>query len=147
MYTPAVLEGDIVLLIPQIHLCLYHLDDAKLLEPTGQLTDCHGCPAYVCPEMLQPGSYSGKVADIWSLGINIYTLLVGHYPLFDTNPRLIVPKNGFILPSENSFPDPMPSFLATEHVRSTTKGAERQRKLGVSFSVCLQRLREDGGGE
>ena len=116
----------------------------KLLEPTGQLTDCHGCPAYVCPEMLQPGSYSGKVADMWSLGINIYTLLVGHYPLFDTNPRLIVSKNGFIPSFRKLVPRPH-ALIPGYRTRSTT--AERQRKLGVSFSVCLQRLREDGGGE
>jgi len=73
-------------------LCLHHLDDAKLLDPTGQLTDRHGCPAYVCPEMLQPGSYSGKAADMWSLGIILYTLLVGHYPFFDTNPQTLFSK-------------------------------------------------------
>jgi len=95
MYTPAVLEGDTVLLIPQIH-SMSASPGWCLLEPTGQLTNCHGCPAYVCPEMLQPGSYSGKAADMWSLGITIYTLLVSHYPLFDTNQRLIVSKNGFV---------------------------------------------------
>ena len=73
-------------------LSLRYLDDAKLLDPSGQLTDRHGCPAYVCPEMLQPGSYSGKAADMWSLGIILYTLLVGHYPFFDTNPQTLFSK-------------------------------------------------------
>ena len=42
--------------------------------------------------MLQPGSYSGKAADMWSLGIILYTLLVGHYPFFDTNPQTLFSK-------------------------------------------------------
>ena len=37
--------------------------------------------------MLQPGSYSGRAADLWSLGVILYTLLVGNYPFFDSNPQ------------------------------------------------------------
>ena len=42
-----------------------------------QLSERHCCPAYACPEMLQPGKYSGKAADIWSLGVILSTLLEG----------------------------------------------------------------------
>ena len=42
--------------------------------------------------MLQPGSYSGRAADLWSLGVILYTLLVGHYPFFDTNPQNLFEK-------------------------------------------------------
>lgn len=73
-------------------LCLHTLDDAHLQDGTDILTDRHGCPAYICPEMLQPGSYSGQAADLWSLGIILYTLLVGHYPFFDTNPQNLFSK-------------------------------------------------------
>ena len=73
-------------------LKLQNLEDAQFLEEGGQLMERHGCPAYVCPEMLQPGSYSGKAADIWSLGVIMYTLLVGHYPFFDTNPQTLFSK-------------------------------------------------------
>ena len=71
---------------------LHTLDDAHQQDGTDELTDRHGCPAYICPEMLQPGSYSGHSADLWSLGIILYTLLVGHYPFFDTNPQNLFTK-------------------------------------------------------
>ena len=77
---------------PRTILSLQHLDDAHQMDPSGQLTDRHGCPAYVSPEMLQPGSYSGRAADLWSLGVILYTLLVGHYPFFDSSPQNLFSK-------------------------------------------------------
>lgn len=62
------------------------------MEQSGLLADRHGCPAYVCPEMLQPGSYSGNAADLWSLGVILYTLLVGHYPFFDSSTQNLFSK-------------------------------------------------------
>jgi len=45
------------------------------------LTDKHGCPAYVSPEILKCNTrYSGRAADMWGLGVMLYTMLVGRYP-------------------------------------------------------------------
>ena len=42
------------------------------------LTDKHGCPAYVSPEILRSNTqYSGRSADMWGLGVMLYTMLVG----------------------------------------------------------------------
>lgn len=68
------------------------VDDATILPSSGLLEDRHGCPAYVAPEMLHQGPYLGIAADMWSAGIILYTLLVGHYPFFDTNPQLLFAK-------------------------------------------------------
>merc|ERR1719204_2210174 len=41
----------------------------------------HGCPAYVSPEILRTNTrYSGRAADMWGLGVMLYTMLVGRYP-------------------------------------------------------------------
>lgn len=62
------------------------------MDSTGLLTDKHGCPAYICPEKLQSDRYSGKAADLWSLGVILYTLLVGNYPFFDSTPQELFSK-------------------------------------------------------
>ncbi|KAM6457977.1 tribbles homolog 3 [Liasis olivaceus] len=75
-------------------LLLENLEDAQvLLGLDDALVDKHGCPAYVGPEILSfKGSYSGKAADIWSLGVVLYTLLVGCYPFQDTKPASLFSK-------------------------------------------------------
>ena len=70
------------------------LEDAFPLDgPDDTLEDKHGCPAYVSPEILQAsGGYSGKAADVWSLGVMLYTMLVGRYPFHDTEPSVLFTK-------------------------------------------------------
>ncbi|XP_071762148.1 tribbles homolog 3 [Centroberyx gerrardi] len=77
-------------------LALQSLDDCVLLhgDRDDSLTDRHGCPAYVGPELLTNGnkSYSGRAADIWSLGVSLYTMLIGRYPFQDTQPAALFAK-------------------------------------------------------
>ncbi|XP_073840818.1 tribbles pseudokinase 2 [Musca autumnalis] len=61
------LEGSMILDNP---------DDDTLSEKIG-------CPLYTAPELLCPEpKYKGKPADMWALGVILYTMLVGHYPFF-----------------------------------------------------------------
>lgn len=78
-------------------LALLGLNDCVLLhgnQNDDSLTDRHGCPAYVSPELLTngKGSYSGRAADIWSLGVSLYTMLIGRYPFQDTQPAALFAK-------------------------------------------------------
>jgi len=101
------------------------------------LTDKHGCLAYVSPEILdatftgassasvsdprtsriQPalsGSYLGRPADMWSLGVMLYTMLVGRYPFADLDACTLfarIRRGRYPLPSEVSLSAPARCLL------------------------------------
>lgn len=85
-------------------LKLESLEDAVLLEEpeSDWLHDKRGCPAYVSPEILKVGAqYSGKAADMWSLGVILYTMLVGRYPFNDSEHASLFAKicrGHFVIP-------------------------------------------------
>uniref|UniRef100_A0A8B9S387 Tribbles pseudokinase 3 n=1 Tax=Apteryx owenii TaxID=8824 RepID=A0A8B9S387_APTOW len=75
-------------------LVLETLEDARVLSgPDDSLRDKRGCPAYVGPEILSSGAaYSGKAADVWSLGVALYAVLAGRYPFQGAEPTLLFSK-------------------------------------------------------
>ncbi|KAM8966225.1 tribbles homolog 1 [Pelodytes ibericus] len=75
-------------------LRLESLEDSHIMKGNDDaLSDKHGCPAYVSPEILNTtGSYSGRSADVWSLGVMLFTLLVGRYPFHDSDPSTLFSK-------------------------------------------------------
>jgi len=73
---------------------LESLDDACILDDSDDtLVEKHGCPVYVSPEILHSNvRYSGRAADVWSLGVMLYTMLVGRYPFHDADPSGLFSK-------------------------------------------------------
>ena len=86
--------------LEDVHLCS---DDDDVDDA---LSEKHGCPAYVSPEILLPNkSYSGRRADVWSLGVMLYTMLVGRYPFHDRQPGALflkIRRGEFFLPDTMS---------------------------------------------
>ncbi|CAG0886435.1 unnamed protein product [Darwinula stevensoni] len=85
-------------------LCLETLENAVLLDgDDDSLTYKWGCLAYISPEILRrdQGKYSGRAADMWSLGVILYTMLVGRYPFSDVDRRGVMMKicrGHFVIP-------------------------------------------------
>lgn len=66
-------------------IALTNPEDCLVLDEDAEndmIKSQQGCPAYVSPEVLNTSQvkYSGKLSDSWSLGIVLYTLLLGRYP-------------------------------------------------------------------
>lgn len=90
-------------------LVLENLEDACVMTGSDDsLWDKHACPAYVGPEILSSRpSYSGKAADVWSLGVALFTMLAGRYPFHDSEPVLLfgkIRRGTFALPEGLSAP-------------------------------------------
>lgn len=63
-------------------------------------TPC-GTPFYAAPELLETELYDGKKADIWSLGVVLYTMTVGQLPWTSLNQNELYSQ---IMSGEYSFP-------------------------------------------
>ena len=57
---------------------------------SAKLRDIAGTPYYMAPEVLQ-GSYQAE-ADIWSLGVLLYTLVSGYLPFQGDNKQEVFQK-------------------------------------------------------
>ena len=70
------------------------------------LADQCGTPAYMAPELFKKEKYRGDLADVWSLGICLYTMLYGIVPFASKN---IKELSEMILLGKFEFPDATPS--------------------------------------
>jgi len=59
------------------------------VTPQHKLGDMCGSMAYSPPEIVMHVPYDGTAADMWSLGIVLYTLLLGGFPFYAQDPALM----------------------------------------------------------
>ena len=64
---------------------------SKIAGPKEGLFEGYGSLTYVAPEILKKEPYNKEI-DIWSLGIILYYMFVGHFP-FEGNKEEIIAKN------------------------------------------------------
>lgn len=74
-----------------------------------------GTPAYLAPEIIKEQGYRGFAADIWSLGILTYFMIVGQMPF---RAPTIEKLNEIVLKGNYSYPDNCPVSKEAKHIIS-----------------------------
>merc|ERR1712100_320843 len=73
--------GNLLLTGTGDNLLLADFGFAEYVGPTNKrLRLLCGSPHYSAPEIFAQQEYSGTAADMWSLGVLMYTMLAGHFP-------------------------------------------------------------------
>ncbi|KAF9334374.1 hypothetical protein BG006_002275 [Podila minutissima] len=86
------LKLENILLDSQNNIKLIDFGFTRECESKKLLESYCGSAAYTAPEIIVGKKYSGPEADIWSLGVILYTLLAGYLPFDDDNEKVVQDK-------------------------------------------------------
>jgi serine/threonine protein kinase len=118
--------------VSDLGLCGYLSEDALMQ------TFC-GSPCYSAPECLCRVEYDGRLADVWSLGVILYLLLVGRPPWNISNTSLMlrqIVKADFAIPKSVSVQSR--SLIASMlRVQPSERATIDQILVHPWFSVCV----------
>ena len=62
------------------------------VPPDKKLQIFCGTPSYMAPEIVSKKEYYGPPVDVWSAGIVLYLMLVGHFPFKGTDDKHLYQK-------------------------------------------------------
>ena len=119
------MKPDNVLLDAQGHIRLADFGIAKKVEGDEGTKTFAGTPAYLAPEMFTQKT-AGKSADIYSLGVLIYEMLVGEPPFYSTNAQELFTQ---IQHSEIEYPDYLSEAAVDLIQRLTDKSPSHRPSL------------------
>lgn len=119
------LKPENILLADDGRLKLADFGMSTLLHPGAfQQTSC-GSPQYCAPEVLLGDLYDGAAADVWSLGVILFTMTTGGLPFDDDNFQRLYAKiqsAAYYMPPEVPEPlaDVIRSMLVADPAQRTT---------------------------
>ncbi|KAJ3326263.1 hypothetical protein HDV06_000139 [Boothiomyces sp. JEL0866] len=79
------LKAENLLLDENMNIKISDFGLSNYYDPKNFLQTCCGSPVYSAPELIDGKHYIGPEVDIWSLGINVYAMVVGDLPFADSN--------------------------------------------------------------
>ena len=93
---------DNILIDEHFHCKLCDFGVSRYMKHNEIINEQCGTPAYLAPEIVQETGYKNFGADIWSLGVLLYSIVTGHMP-FKANTKDSL--NKMILRGEFKFPE------------------------------------------
>ncbi|KAJ3304524.1 Map microtubule affinity-regulating kinase [Kappamyces sp. JEL0829] len=79
------LKAENFLLDANMELKISDFGLSNFYDSKSLLQTCCGSPVYSAPELIEGKKYTGPEVDVWSLGINVYAMVVGDLPFADAN--------------------------------------------------------------
>ncbi|KAG0205629.1 hypothetical protein BGX28_002788 [Mortierella sp. GBA30] len=118
------LKLENILLDSQDNIKLIDFGFTRECESKKLLESYCGSAAYTAPEIIVGKKYSGPEADIWSLGVILYTLLAGYLPFDDDNESIVQDK---IVDLDYEMPSELFCTDAQDLIRSILKEDPKER--------------------
>ncbi|KAJ3021610.1 MAP microtubule affinity-regulating kinase 1 [Thoreauomyces humboldtii] len=86
------LKAENLLLDGDMHIKISDFGLSNTFDRSKQLSTCCGSPVYSAPELIEGRKYIGPEVDMWSLGVNLYAMVVGDLPFVEKDLKKLYEK-------------------------------------------------------